>query len=108
MVHLFQENLWSLFKVRVFCINTIAWTMALFFYVRHNQHCEIGMYSLFAAAEYVFVVSNMIFHFQAYYDFAQVHFCASSSTFISNTKSIVWISVFYYTIYSFLFKILIR
>lgn len=103
LVHLFQENLWSTFKMRTFCINTIAWMMALLFYARHNQYCEIGMYSLFAATEYVFVISNMIFHFQAYYDFAQVHFCTSSDTLLAHSKSIVWISAIY-LFYSFIFE----
>lgn len=60
--------------------------MALFFYERHNKYCEIGVYSLFAASEYVFVISNMIFHFQAYFDFAQVHFCASRNAQLINSK----------------------
>lgn len=89
IVHLFVDSLWSEFKLRTFSVNTVAWILALCFYVRHNAYCETGMYSLFAAAEYVFVLSNMIFHFQAYYDFAQVHFCASRNIGNSANKCIV-------------------
>ena len=90
IVHLLQENLWSRFKLRTFGVNTVAWVLALFFYARHNQYCEIGVYSLFAASEYVFVISNMIFHFQAFFDFAEVHFCASNKMVNINSKFSVW------------------
>ncbi|KAH9424855.1 Post-GPI attachment to proteins factor 2 [Dermatophagoides pteronyssinus] len=68
-IHLLQDKLWSIFKMKIFCTNTLAWIFALFFYVRHNDYCETGVYSLFAASEYVFVLTNILFHFQAYYDF---------------------------------------
>lgn len=71
LIHLLQDKLWSKFKMKIFCTNTFAWIFALFFYVRHNNYCETGVYSLFAASEYVFVLTNILFHFQAYYDFNQ-------------------------------------
>ncbi|KAI2798851.1 hypothetical protein RDWZM_006876 [Blomia tropicalis] len=77
MIHLLDERLWSKFKLKSYIINTLAWILALFFYIRHNQYCETGVYTMFAAAEYIFVLSNMIFHFQAYYDFAELYFVTS-------------------------------
>ncbi|KAH9497377.1 Post-GPI attachment to proteins factor 2 [Dermatophagoides farinae] len=71
LIHLLQDKLWSKFKMKIFFTNTFAWIFALFFYVRHNNYCETGVYSLFAASEYVFVLTNILFHFQAYYDFNQ-------------------------------------
>lgn len=77
VVHLNHNQLWSVLKLRIFIINTLSWVMALFFYERHNKYCETGVYSMFAACEYTFVISNMLFHFQAYYDFHTLHLSAS-------------------------------
>ncbi|CAI4221085.1 unnamed protein product [Auanema sp. JU1783] len=43
--------------------------VAMYFYWRHNTYCETGVYSLFALSEYAIVLSNIIFHSTAYYDF---------------------------------------
>ena len=67
----------------------MSWMLALFFYARHNQYCETGVYSMFAAAEYAFVLSNMIFHFQAYHDLANIHFSAVRKSESDFTKFVV-------------------
>ncbi|KPM09764.1 protein kinase C-binding protein [Sarcoptes scabiei] len=84
LLHLFQDELWSRLKLRLFCYNTCSWIFALIFYIRHNSHCETGIYTLFALAEYVFVLTNMIFHFQAYYDLKSIYFTFGDANF--NTK----------------------
>lgn len=85
IIHLMQQNLWSHLKRNIFCVNTFAWMLALYFYWRHNLYCETGMYTLFALGEYIFVLSNMLFHFQAYYDFAGSNFVFTDKL-ISGTK----------------------
>lgn len=88
IIHLIQVNLWSKFKLRLFCINTISWIMALYLYVRHNHHCETGIYTLFALAEYIFVISNMIFHFQAYYDFSNLFISITDKMLIKDKLTV--------------------
>lgn len=48
--------------------------MSVYFYTRHNWYCEAGIYTLFALSEYIMVITNMCFHFQAFYDFRDMIF----------------------------------
>lgn len=59
-------------------INLASGCLAVYFFSRHNQYCEAGMYTLFAIAEYIIVSSNIFFHFQAYHDLSNVKFCIQS------------------------------
>ncbi|XP_053671400.1 post-GPI attachment to proteins factor 2 [Anopheles nili] len=63
-------------KRRLLVVNVVSILFAVYFFVRHNNHCEPGVYSLFAFSEYVFVFSNIGFHMTAYWDFinATVYF----------------------------------
>ncbi|XP_058057380.1 post-GPI attachment to proteins factor 2-like [Anopheles bellator] len=57
------------YKRRLLWINIISILLAVYFFVRHNKHCEPFVYSLFALSEYLFVYSNIGFHMTAYWDF---------------------------------------
>uniref|UniRef100_A0A182IMP2 CWH43-like N-terminal domain-containing protein n=1 Tax=Anopheles atroparvus TaxID=41427 RepID=A0A182IMP2_ANOAO len=57
------------YKRRLLVVNVASIVCAVYFFVRHNNHCEPGIYSLFALSEYVFVYSNIGFHTTAYWDF---------------------------------------
>ncbi|KAJ8676716.1 hypothetical protein QAD02_012503 [Eretmocerus hayati] len=50
--------------------NVLAILLACYFFYRHNKYCEPLVYSMFALAEYIVVISNMAFHVTAAYDFA--------------------------------------
>lgn len=54
--------------------NMISIVFASYFYVRHNWHCEPGVYTLFALFEYIVVLSNIAYHFQAFHDFHDSRF----------------------------------
>ncbi|XP_077292971.1 post-GPI attachment to proteins factor 2-like [Arctopsyche grandis] len=55
---------WSLLTINVVCFVTAG-----YFFTRHNTYCEPMIYSLFAASEYVVILTNMGFHMTACYDF---------------------------------------
>lgn len=55
--------------------NMTSLLLAAYFYQRHNKYCEQYMYTMFALCEYVFVLSNIAFHFALRYDFEDYHFC---------------------------------
>ncbi|XP_041778238.1 post-GPI attachment to proteins factor 2-like [Anopheles merus] len=61
------------YKRRLLLVNVASIMFAVYFFVRHNNHCEPGIYSLFALSEYVFVYSNIGFHMTAYWDFINAH-----------------------------------
>ncbi|XP_039882977.1 post-GPI attachment to proteins factor 2-like [Simochromis diagramma] len=56
-------------KLRLFLFNISCCVIAAYFFRRHNKYCEAGIYSLFAAFEYLVVFSNMAFHMTAFWDF---------------------------------------
>lgn len=58
-----------IWKVRAMVAHLISGVFVVLFFVRHVQHCENYVYSLFAMAEWVFVLSNICFHCSAYIDF---------------------------------------
>lgn len=60
-------------KGNLFVINLLAFIIALGCFIRHNSHCEPGMYSLFAFFEYIVVLSNMGYHMTAFWDFCDCH-----------------------------------
>ncbi|GAB0096333.1 Post-GPI attachment to proteins factor 2 [Sergentomyia squamirostris] len=57
------------FKGYLCLINIVSFSLAGYFFLRHNEHCEPGVYSLFALFEYIVVLTNMGFHMTAYWDF---------------------------------------
>ncbi|KAM6907263.1 post-GPI attachment to proteins factor 2 [Xenentodon cancila] len=56
-------------KLRLFLFNISCCVAAAYFFRRHNNHCEEGVYTLFALFEYLVVFSNMAFHMTAFWDF---------------------------------------
>ena len=56
-------------KLLFFLVNFVSLVFAMYFYARHNAHCEPGVYTLFALSEYLVVMSNICFHMTAYWDF---------------------------------------
>ncbi|KAL3266964.1 hypothetical protein HHI36_011113 [Cryptolaemus montrouzieri] len=61
-------------KRRLFLTNVSCIILGAYCYMRHNSLCEPYMYSLFAFAEYVVVLTNMAFHTTAYFDFENKDF----------------------------------
>ncbi|KAK6172485.1 hypothetical protein SNE40_016124 [Patella caerulea] len=56
------------YKVYVFIFNISIFLLSLYFFFRHNSHCEPTVYSVFAALEYLVVFSNLAFHATLYFD----------------------------------------
>jgi len=80
------------FKRNLFIINVFSFFCAGYFFVRHNDRCEPGVYTLFAFFEYIVVLTNMGFHLTSAYDFKDkwlildakkgLYFTSTYSTFL--------------------------
>ncbi|KAK5917602.1 hypothetical protein CgunFtcFv8_002436 [Champsocephalus gunnari] len=64
-----EEKTSCVWKLRLFLFNVCCFLSAAYFFRRHNQHCEAGVYTLFSLFEYLVVFSNMAFHMTAFWDF---------------------------------------
>lgn len=78
-----KESKKSQIKQYMAIINISAALFAVYFYTRHNWYCETGVYTLFALSEYLVVLSNMLFHFQAYHDLNHFDLCVISNRYES-------------------------
>ena len=54
----------TLLKLSVLCVGG-----AVFFYNRHNNHCEPYVYTMFAVCEYTVVAANMVWHARIVHQF---------------------------------------
>ncbi|KAG8037777.1 hypothetical protein G9C98_005988 [Cotesia typhae] len=66
-----SESKSSVLKVRAMFLNVISILSACYFFWRHNRYCEPFVYSMFAFSEYMVVMTNMLFHLTAAWDFAE-------------------------------------
>ncbi|XP_055943632.1 post-GPI attachment to proteins factor 2-like [Argiope bruennichi] len=57
-------------KLVLLNVNCFAFVLSMYFYMRHNWYCEPGMYTLFAFAEYIVVLSNIGYHLTSMWDFS--------------------------------------
>ncbi|KAH8375140.1 post-GPI attachment to proteins factor 2-like [Drosophila serrata] len=57
------------YKRNLFLVNVLSFGLAGYCFVRHNSHCEKGIYTFFALFEYVVVLTNMGYHTIASWDF---------------------------------------
>ncbi|XP_072040264.1 post-GPI attachment to proteins factor 2-like [Amphiura filiformis] len=54
-----------------FCVmNILAFLISIYFFFRHQNRCEPGVYSLFAIFEYLVVLTNVLFHEDTWKDFS--------------------------------------
>lgn len=63
-----QRIAWKMKKMSCL-VYFVSLTVAIYFYKRHNKHCEPYVYTMFALCEYFVVLSNMTFHYAATYEF---------------------------------------
>ncbi|XP_035734245.1 post-GPI attachment to proteins factor 2-like [Vespa mandarinia] len=66
----FYETASIRWKWRAMMSNVLSILLACYFFYRHNKYCEPLVYSMFALSEYGVVLSNMMFHSTAAWDFA--------------------------------------
>ncbi|XP_033224392.1 post-GPI attachment to proteins factor 2-like [Belonocnema kinseyi] len=64
-----SETISLKWKFRSMVLNITSIFLAGYFFYRHNTFCEPLVYSMFALAEYLVVVTNMSFHSTAAWDF---------------------------------------
>ncbi|XP_051168694.1 post-GPI attachment to proteins factor 2-like isoform X2 [Leptopilina boulardi] len=68
-------------KYRSMIFNITSIFLACYFFYRHNTFCEPLVYSMFALAEYLVVITNMGYHLTAAWDFAGRHLLFSTTGF---------------------------
>ncbi|CRL00411.1 CLUMA_CG013678, isoform A [Clunio marinus] len=68
-----SENKSINLKRNLFIINITSIVLAAYFFVRHNDRCEGGIYTFFALFEYIVVLTNMGYHMTAAIDFHNQH-----------------------------------
>ena len=49
-------------RLRWFLLNIFSFFISLYFYFRHNSHCEPNIYSMYCFFEYVVVLTNIAYH----------------------------------------------
>lgn len=82
-----QISFWCKFA---FCLtNLLSFASAIYFFFRHNKHCEPGIYTWFAFCEYLTILSNIAFHGTAAIDFEDKYLfvMTGSNGLITKTKS---------------------
>ncbi|ESO09633.1 hypothetical protein HELRODRAFT_92277 [Helobdella robusta] len=57
-------------KTMLWLINITAVILSAYFFVRHNNHCETGVYTLFALCEYTIVLTNIAYHGTGFLEFS--------------------------------------
>uniref|UniRef100_A0A0B7AH32 CWH43-like N-terminal domain-containing protein n=1 Tax=Arion vulgaris TaxID=1028688 RepID=A0A0B7AH32_9EUPU len=57
-------------KKTLFATNISIFLLSVYLFFRHNWYCEPGVYTAFAACEYLVIVTNIAFHGTAIIDFA--------------------------------------
>jgi post-GPI attachment to proteins factor 2 len=55
-------------KISTFSIFFLSLLLSLYFYIRHNTHCEAYIYTLFSFFEYLTILSNIFYHSIVVYD----------------------------------------
>lgn len=58
------------FKRNLLLLNVTCFAIAGYLYMRHNNYCEPGIFTLFSFFEYIVVLTNMGYHLTSYWDFA--------------------------------------
>ncbi|XP_060084302.1 post-GPI attachment to proteins factor 2-like [Ylistrum balloti] len=67
------------YKVGLFLFNLTSFLFAVYLYFRHQAYCESGMYTWFALAEYLTVISNIAYNGTVILDFNELEVSVSSS-----------------------------
>ncbi|CAF2621965.1 unnamed protein product [Rotaria sp. Silwood2] len=57
-----QEIMVRTKRLQWFIINIGSFFISLYFYFRHNEHCEPNMYSMYCLFEYFVVLTNIAYH----------------------------------------------
>lgn len=68
-----QQKRGTRYKRWAYTVNVTAFISCMYFYFRHNKHCEPGMYTLFALCEYIVILSNVAFHYTIALDLDGFH-----------------------------------
>ncbi|KAK3740969.1 hypothetical protein RRG08_005661 [Elysia crispata] len=74
-------------KRRLFAVNVSTFLVSVYLFFRHNWYCEPGVYTLFAACEYLVVLTNISFHGTLIWDLDDFSMAVVNTTLISdNTR----------------------
>ncbi|XP_071086867.1 post-GPI attachment to proteins factor 2-like [Haliotis cracherodii] len=73
-------------KATLFIFNLFIFLFAVYLYFRHHDYCEPGVYTGFAACEYLTVISNIAFHGTVSLDWKDYTLMLSHNDFVDKLQ----------------------
>ncbi|GFR74076.1 post-GPI attachment to proteins factor 2 [Elysia marginata] len=80
-----SKSLWL--KQRLFGVNISVFLSSIYLFFRHTWYCEPGVYTAFAACEYIVVLTNIGFHSTLMWDFDTFSMACVSKDLVANSSS---------------------
>ncbi|KAK3740971.1 hypothetical protein RRG08_005662 [Elysia crispata] len=79
----YSESKSLFYKKLLLGLNLFVFLLSIYVFLRHNWYCEPGVYTAFAALEYLVIITNIGFHATAALDFAPFSLAYADTALIS-------------------------
>lgn len=81
-----QESRSLAWKKRLLAVNVSTFLVSVYAFFRHVWYCESGVYTAFAASEYIVVLTNIGFHGTLIWDFDQFSIACVNTNFADDNS----------------------